>query len=220
MVSSGDIEYIHTKRIKKGQLNLESPFLEFAEWFLKIYGFRPLNIIYDIIEHNKRPRLQVIFEKYQDVRWFRADNKLFLNSTRQEEVAAAFRNLILDYPQFSADNLYVIFNSFEPIAKEEANGKISNQRLDKLKSDLSNNDIWEIRRNFSTGIFFFYTMEQAITNETNGTKEKLKEEYFKLIKECDEFDYIKKESFDIKIDSKENFDENYQSNWFYYFKDN
>ena len=218
MISYSDKEYIESKAIKKGHEKLESPFSDLASWIDDKFGVKPLNIVYDILEHNKRPRLQVIFEKYKDNIPFKAENGLFPNSDRQLIILNAFKDLIHNDTKFTADNLYVIFSSFEPIAKEEANGKINNQKLDKLKEDLKGYQIWKIERNFSTGIFFFFTNEQLKKNDNNETKNKFKSEYLKLIKESDEFGYIDNLNFSIKLDSKENFDENYQSNWFYYYR--
>ncbi|CAM3103625.1 hypothetical protein [Flavobacterium frigoris] len=220
MVSSGDKEYIESKAIKKGLKTMNSPFSDLANWIEIRFGVKPLNIVYDILEHNKRPRLQVIFEKYNDIVSFKAENGLFPNSERQSIVENAFRNLIRNDKKYFTDNLYVIFNSFEPIAKEEANSKINNLKLDKLKEDLKSEEIWEIRKNFNSGIFFFYTDEALNKNNNIETKQKFKNEYFQLIKECDEFGYLDEVNFSIKLDSKENFDNNYQSNWFYYHKDN
>ena len=220
MLSSGDKEYIDSKAIKKGLKKLDSPFYELAKWIENKFGVKPLNIVYDILEHNKQPRLQVIFEKYKDNISFKAENNLFPNADSQLIIQNAFRDLIQEDTKYSADNLYVIFSTFELIAKEEANGKITNQKLEKLKEDLKSYQIWEIRRNFSTGIFFFYTDEQLNKNDNNETKNKFKSEYLKLIKNYDEFGYINEVNFSIKLDSKENFDKNYQSNWFYYYKDN
>lgn len=35
-------------------------------------------------------------------------------------------------------------------------------------------------------------------------------------KAYNEFRYFKREEFNINLDSKENFDHNYEGNWFYY----
>jgi hypothetical protein len=42
--------------------------------------------------------------------------------------------------------------------------------------------------------------------------------YFVLAKKHDEFDYLAREKFFIAVDSKEDFDSNYSSNWYYYFR--
>lgn len=83
---------------------------------------------------------------------------------------------------------------------------------------IGNKDLWEISRCFSSTTFFFYTDNQVKENSCNGMLEKLNEEYYKLLKVYDEFDYIKRESYSICIYSKENFDRNYASNWYYYYK--
>jgi hypothetical protein len=217
MVSSGDIEYIETKKIKKGITKLDPSFTRLSDWIFDKYGVRPLNCYYDILTHNKRPRLQIIFEFYRDLKLFKADNGIFPNSTRQEEIKEIFSTMFDGQKEYLTDNLYVIFSAFEPIAKEEANGKIATRDLEDLKLRLNIPELWEIKRNFSTGIFFFYTNDQV--KNYDSEKEKLKKEYFKLIKTCDEFGYLNESGFSIDFDSKENFDKIYQSNWFYYFKD-
>ncbi|MFO0355677.1 MAG: hypothetical protein ACK50A_01890 [Sphingobacteriaceae bacterium] len=219
MVSSGDREYIETKAIKKGQKQIQRPFSELAEWIKTNYGVRPLNIIYDVLGPSYQPRLQIIFEHYTDNINFKASNGLFPNATRQESVQNAFREIIKNNSDYIADNLYVIFSSFESIAKEESNSKIKQEQLDALRDELKPYGIWEIRRNFYTGIFFFNSDEQLRLNDNLETKNRFQREYFKLIKSCDEFGYLEESSFSIMLDSKENFEKNYQGNWFYYFKD-
>ena len=220
MISSGDKEYIETKAIKKGLKQLESPFSDLADWIKAEFGVSPLNVVYDILPHNKQPRLQVIFEWHKDTIAFKSENGVFSDTTKQEIIKKAFNELIQKYPTYTAIDLLVIFSSFEPIAREEANGSISNEKIGQLKEDMKGDGIWEIKKSFSTGIFFFYTEEQFKKNDNDLTKNKFRSAYLKLIKECDEFGYIDESNFSIKLDSKENFDKNYQSNWFYYYKDN
>ena len=50
----------------------------------------------------------------------------------------------------------------------------------------------------------------------NGINDILTEKYFNLLKDYDEFNYFERDSFMIYFDSKENFDKNFKSNWFYY----
>lgn len=42
--------------------------------------------------------------------------------------------------------------------------------------------------------------------------------YFELLKPYDEFDYFDEETFATYLGSKENFDTNYDSNWYFYYK--
>lgn len=41
---------------------------------------------------------------------------------------------------------------------------------------------------------------------------------FDILKQYDIFKYFERRTFKISLDSKENFDKNYQSNWYYYYK--
>ncbi len=93
--------------------------------------------------------------------------------------------------------------------------QLSNE-IQKLKSNLGLDDLWEIYRQYSSTIFFFYTETQIEEYSKNGTKEVLSKTYFNLLKKYDEFGYFNNETFSIVLDSKENFDKKYESNWFYY----
>ena len=54
------------------------------------------------------------------------------------------------------------------------------------------------------------------------TNQKLKkmwgDKYFDFVKPFDEFAYFKRENIQVYLDSKENLNTNYESNWYYYYK--
>ncbi|HEX6192219.1 MAG TPA: hypothetical protein VFZ42_07640 [Chitinophagaceae bacterium] len=52
--------------------------------------------------------------------------------------------------------------------------------------------------------------------QKDGTTEKMKQQYYMLLKQYDEFDYIKPYTDFLVFDSKENFDRSFRSSWFYY----
>jgi len=87
-----------------------------------------------------------------------------------------------------------------------------------LKAKLANPDLWEISRCFDSVTFFFYTDAQVKRYEAEGFREKYSREYSLLIEPYDEFGYLRKRGVSASFDSKENFDTNYQSNWYYYYK--
>lgn len=217
MMSPSDKEYRLTKAIKLGLDKMKSPFSTLADCIFRDFGVRPLNIIYDTLEHNGRPRLQIIFERYEE-------KKAFQNfkspDTFKQMVSNKFRLLISNDTNYSSDKLFILVDYFEKVARYEANLEIKVENLERLKQELHNNDIWIIQRNISTGIFFFYTDEQIRQILKGNYISQLVTRYFLLIKEYDIFNYIKEEDFSIILDSKENFDKNYRSNWFYYFKNN
>lgn len=51
--------------------------------------------------------------------------------------------------KYDTKDIFVSFSSFEPIAKEEANNRIPEEKIQELKDKL-NNDLWKISR------FFFF----------------------------------------------------------------
>jgi len=87
-----------------------------------------------------------------------------------------------------------------------------------LKKKLDDENLWEISRAFSGVTFFLYTDEQVNCYEHSIMKELWTNNYFSILKPYDQFGYFKRGDFNIYLDSKENFDTNYASNWYYYYK--
>jgi hypothetical protein len=235
MITPSDDDYKDTKMIKQEKTVLSYPFNELSAWINMTYGVTTLNICYDLIKlSNNRPRLNIIFEHKTDEKNFRCKDGNY-NKEIQTAIANKFQELIKirdlhnkgiikgllgnkEKRQFDTKDIWVIFSSFEIVARIEANESIPEQKIEELKVRINNKDVWEIVRCFSYTTFFFYTDSQVEESLHNGIREKLTKEYYVLLKEYDEFNYFNEESFSIYLDSKENFDKNYQSSWFYYFK--
>ena len=216
MISPSDIEYKLTKEIKKGLSKLESPFDLLADWINEKFNVRPLNIIYDLLPHDNRPRLQVIFDNQSDSVLFAGKNGLFPDRLKESQILDRFKTIIADSPGYKIDNIFIVFSSFEDVAKQEVNSMVSSSEISLIKEKIDF-EIWEIYKEFYSVVFFFFTNQQLDKYSNDGvTKNKLKDLYFDTLKKHDEFDYLNKKDFEIQLDSKENFDNNYQSNWFYY----
>jgi hypothetical protein len=232
MILPSDQDYKKTKLIKLGNSRLLTPFIELSEWIQNEYGTNVINVYYDYIMPEKCPRLNIVFEYSNDELLFR-DKQGNYDAEKQKLIASRFETLIISksydkfffgliskspQPLYDTKDMLVTFSSFEAIAKNEANESIPEAKIRELKEEISNDNIWEISRAFSGVTFFFYTKEQVEENSKNGIKEFLTGKYFSLLKTYDEFNYFKKDSYSIYLDSKENFDKNYQSNWFYYYQ--
>jgi hypothetical protein len=63
-----------------------------------------------------------------------------------------------------------------------------------------------------------YTTEQLKKYQDSELHKKWNEQYFDILKKYDEFGYFKRDFYSVFLDSKENFDKNYESNWYYYYK--
>ena len=99
----------------------------------------------------------------------------------------------------------------------EAGSRISETDIEALKKRIANPDLWKSRRELSRVTFFFFTDEQVTRYEAQGKRDEYATMYFEILKPHDEFGYLKRRRFKISFDSKQNFDENYESNWFCYY---
>jgi hypothetical protein len=214
MISPSDPSYKMTRLIKQGRLAMNEEFRQFADWIDKTYGVTTMNIVYDTIDNNKKPRLNIIFEMSSEAELFM--NRSGFDPLKQKEIASRFEMDPANH-QYNAHDIFVIFSAFEPIAKIDVYWSIPKEEFRKLELELGMSELWQIRSNsFNAPTFFFYTPEQMERYSKDGTMERLAGLCFRLVKKYDEFDYFKENNFSIELDSKENFEGFYKSNWFYY----
>jgi hypothetical protein len=220
MITPRDDDYQQTKRLKRTGAPLESPFKELADWVGAKYGVRVLNVVYDTVIPDNRPRLTVILETQEDAVKFRDGALGNFNRIDQKSVQEHFQTILSEQRdlRFNTRRLFVIFVAFEPIARVEANESVTKEEIRRLKAKLANKDLWEISRCFDSVTFFFYTDAQMKQYEAGRSRDVYAEEYSRLVERYDEFGYLKKRGVSVRFDSKENFDTNYQSNWYYYYK--
>jgi hypothetical protein len=120
--------------------------------------------------------------------------------------------------KYKTDNVWVYYSAFEPIARIEANESVPQDKIVQIKKELHNEELWEISRAFSGTTFFLYTDEQVKRYENSETRKVWADKYFEILEPYNEFGYFEREKFNVYLDSKENFDNNYESNWYYYYK--
>ena len=237
MITKVDKGYKLTKLIKQGKATIDDDFVELRDWIYKTYNVRPINIIYDLISGYKgklSPRLEIVFEFSKERNVFIKED-INYDQVKQEAINQQFKKILISkgftleknvwnmlggrvFTKYDTNNLFIAFSSFAPVAREEANGSIQTSDIKRLKDEINRTDLWEIATDFQSATVFFYTDSQAKDNEANGLKKNITKRYFDLLKQYDEFDYYKEDEFSIAFDSKENFDTNYESNWYYYYK--
>ncbi len=83
MVSPSDKEYASTKLIMKGEAKMEIDFMPLADYINKKYIVNTLNIIYDAIDNDTRPRLNIIFEKFEEAEKFKKSLALMMLSNER-----------------------------------------------------------------------------------------------------------------------------------------
>lgn len=233
MIFTSDKDYKSTKKIKQGISKIKEEFEPLAKWIDQKYEVKTLNIIFDYIKNNKsHPRLQICLEYAKDKGKFMNNKTYNFHKRKQKEIAEKFGEITSKYEQenkpnlikkilgltYKMNNLYVYFTDFESIAKIEANESIPEKEIENLKSELNNKDLWEIAKAFSGVTYFLHTDEQLKKYQDSEIHKQWNEQYFDLLKEYDKFGYFKKDYFSVYLDSKENFDTNYDSNWYYYYK--
>lgn len=231
-----DKEYKATKQIMLGKAVMNPDFNELSNFIDKTFGVKTINIIYDTIDKEKRPRLNICFEFEWEKQSFNENNGNFnFDSKKQEVIANKFRQTLREQKieknkglfdfitkpkneKYKTANIFVYYSAFAPIARDEANESIPQSKIIQLKQELNNKDLWEISRCFSGTTFFLYTDQQVKEYENSHTRKLWADRYFDLLELYNEFGYFKRDNFSVYLDSKENLDTNYESNWYYYYK--
>jgi hypothetical protein len=230
-----DKEYTQTKRIKLGTDKMKPEFIPLAEWIDKQYGVKPINIIYDSLYDNK-PRIQICFEFEKEKNIFLTHDISYFDTEKQKLIAEKFketieqqglaktRNSLLTFfkskqnGQYLTDNVFVIYGAFEPVAKQEATYKINQEQIEEFIKSFNNPDIWTISIGFTVSTFFLFTDDKVKEYEKSEIKEVWTDKFYQFVKPFDEFNYFIRKDIQVYLDSKENFDNNYESNWYYYYK--
>jgi hypothetical protein len=113
--------------------------------------------------------------------------------------------------------LFASFEDFERLALEKAHGSIHGRRLRVFEQQLGLGDVfWCTASGAEPPVVFVYTDDQAAAVRASGIQRSWAELWYAMVKPYDEFGYISREDVEIVVDSKQNFDENYESNWRYY----
>lgn len=218
MIHWTDKEYQETKLIKQGKKSIAPKFLEIANWINQKFEVKVLNIIFQIIPLNNRPRLSIIFENAEDEDKFK-DDPFQVNKEKQALIVKKYLQTIQTQKvDFNKENLFVVFSSFKPKAIEEMNENIPQSEIETLKLKLEVRELVRIERCFSATVFFLETNQQVKEFESNGQKERFRKAYSKLLKSYDEFDYLEEDKYPIHLESMETINEKFDGEIHWYFR--
>jgi len=235
MILPSDKEYTQTKRIILGTERMKPEFVPLAEWIDKTYDVKTINIIYDTLD-NKTPRVQICFEYEKEKNKFLTHDISYFDKPKQKVIGQKFSEIIKQQGLsknnssisntfglnkngiYLTDNVFVIYGAFEPVAKLEATYKITQKQTEEFIKSFDNKDIWTISIGFTIPTFFMFTDEKVKEYDKPEIKSAWADKYYDFVKPFDEFNYFKRTDIQIYLDSKENFDKNYESNWYYYYK--
>ncbi len=235
MIMPSDKEYTQTKRIILGTDKMKPEFVPLADWIDKTYDVKTINIIYDTLD-NKTPRIQICFEYEEEKNKFLTHDISYFDKSKQKAIGQKFTEIIKQQGLsrtnssisnlfglnkngiYLTDNVFVIYGAFEPVAKLEASYKITQKQTEEFIKSFDNKDIWTISIGFTIPTFFMFTDEKVKEYDKSEIKSMWADRYYDFVKPFDEFNYFKRADIQVFIDSKENFDNNYESNWYYYYK--
>jgi len=218
MITPSDKAYRLAKQIKKGEKSIPHPYSGLAKWIQSKYSVKVLNVSFCIIKPDNRPRLSIDLETEEDRKVFER-SRFCYDSKKSSAIIKKFQEISnktsLDV---STEKIFVVFSDFESIARIEANEKVSEDIIDNFIERFQSENIWCIQRAFSNLIVFYYSENEKDQAIKKGMINQYQTAFSKIIEPYDEFGYLINNPIIPHIDSKENFDQNYQSSWFYYWR--
>jgi len=231
-----DRDYQLAKKIKQGAAHLDPLYDRFAERFHARYGIAPLTISLDSIDRprrdGRRPRLAVVLERTTQYRSF-LTSPFNYDKAKQREIAHLLMDTVASRTlreQFGmphrliggapkAEEIFVCFQDFEKVAKDEVHDLTAEAERGRFKSSLGIGDqFWCTQRSSGPPIVFVHTEEQARALRNSPLRDTWADTYYELAKPHDEFGYLDRAEIAIMVDSEQNFKNNYEGNWYYYFK--
>lgn len=216
-----DDVYEESKEIALGKVEKNPVLAELSEWFISTYSVHVLNFQFGKPERSKIKgyRLYVILETTEDFNKM-FHNPLQLNEEYAVQVCAEFKQIALQH-QFATKaqlkDMWVRYNDFSVEARTDTNSKVIREA--KTHSMKMHPAVWSVVGDgFAGAVVFYYTEKDSIDNQNNGVSKMIAEDYYSLLKEYDELNVFTRENMNLKFDSKENLDKNYEGNSYYYFR--
>jgi hypothetical protein len=230
---SGDQTYAHSSEAKRGLLMIPEVLELFAKRVEARYGTKPLWIETDRVvtagPNNVRRRIDLVFERTADFKGFLTDTFTF-STVRRETLAADFMETVspslwsslfqLPHGKHWSEGLFICFSDFQPAACEAAHTAVPLADIDEMARQIGFGDCyWQSSRLWSAPTVFLYTDAQVRRfSSDQDFRTRLDDAYFDLAAAHDEFHVLERRRTFVSIDSKQNFDEKFDSNWHYYWK--
>jgi hypothetical protein len=219
MVLLDDEKYQETKSIVLGKHKKSELLIELADWCMKTYSIRVLNVQFSKLNEEANSSLYRLYIIVKDTENFDKMHiaPLIPNEVFEKQIADEFKRLALKYQYTDPVNLqrfFVRFNDFSEEAKTDANWQAIEEAKDAITSKYPM--VWHIEAIFSSSVVFYHSDDDISKNEKVGINQKIIDDYYSILKKYDELNYFTPENVVIKFDSKENLDQNYQGNLFNY----
>lgn len=207
-----DNDFQQTKRVLLGQESMNKEYAQLADFIQVRFSVQVINVI--CAKGEDSINLTLWFKYENEVNYF-YKGRFVVDSRKRNTILNKFKQIA--NIENKADSIYLSYQAFETLAKEEANNSITQLEILELKEKLHCNDLWDISRCLANVVFFLYEDKQVRQYKERGFIDIWSEMYLGLLNRYDEFGFFTKENFHVKLDSKENFDTNFNSNWYYYY---
>jgi hypothetical protein len=206
--------------IKQGKHKPAIVHLELMDWMTKQFDVHALDFFCEIRDTSKgisQQLIHMILETAEDVKQMQANhaNNTMITERFLKYLKSADSNNHKSDP-LKGNVFPVETNPFPKIIvtyrpMKEIDSKILNEMLeDEQRAILKTfESVWTM----SMAVVFYYTDAQVKENLTNGTSAKITEA---LEQASEKFGYDQGSLY--RFDSKETFDRDYESNWYYYWK--
>ena len=221
MITNFDPEYKDTLELKKGERILPEISKRLISWINNEYEVNAINIYYDRIIPDDRPRIQVIFENFSDVSKFSENGYGNYLPDKQKSISKKYIELVKELKlnkTHPTNNVFVSYSEFSNMYNSSIYYSVPKNELNKLIEKYQSEIVWQIRIDGSWIVVFFYTNRERDNAKNDLMIENLKNDYYTILKPYDEFNYLDRTW--IKRESKEDFDTIYKGNWFYWGRDN
>ena len=208
-----------TKKIILGEAERHPFLIDLSDWLMSTYSIKILNA-----QFGETPdRFFIVIEStedYQKMLIHPFDSFRQKNNPEQETVIInKIKELGRKYNYASESRLrdiFIKYNDFSLEAKADVNARAIEEARSSITSKYPT--VWHVDIAFYESVVFYYSDIDIAMNMENGLSEAIEENYFLILKKYDEINFVTKHNLNLKVDSKENVDKNFQGNLFYYFR--
>ncbi len=224
MVLVDDVTYKETIEILRDKKRLSPFYCDLKKWLGQRFGITAYNFVFQRIPNNNpkgRFKLYILLSSTRDYNSMCDKRHCGYDKNKQDEISQEFEKLA-DMHNFgnpeTIKDVWVCYNDFSIEMKTGVN-RLTYKKINKyIWKKYRNYSLWGVYPLFTDVVVFFMRDEDILRNSKNGVCANIQSDYFKALKESDEFGLYNPVNFTMRFDSKENLDNNYEGNLYYYFK--
>jgi len=219
MYTLTDKSQFQAKAIKQGNHKLAPVHLELMDWMTKQFGVRALDFCCEARVNQKgtpQQLVHVILETVEEVKQMQANRAehaiiaeqflKYFQSADSNNHTDSLKSTIFSPETNPLPEVIVTYRPLKELDRKMLQEMLDDEERAVLKTFES---VWSM----SMAVVFYYTDAQVKENKTNGTSAKVNEALQQAAKK---YGFDSDSSY--RFDSKETFDRDYESNWYYYWK--